>query len=63
MKVLHIDSSIRKERSVSQMLSQFLLDQVSKTLEVTIDRLDLTDNPPAHICTSDRRSHLSNCKS
>ncbi|MBV6647482.1 MAG: NAD(P)H-dependent oxidoreductase [Cyclobacteriaceae bacterium] len=49
MRVLHIDSSIRKERSVSRMLSQLLVDQVSNALEVTIDRLDLADNPPAHI--------------
>ena len=49
MKVLHINSSMRKERSVSRMLSQLLVDQVSKALEISVDRLDLADNPPAHI--------------
>lgn len=49
MRVLHIDSSIRKERSVSRMLSQLLIDQLSKAIDITIDRLDLTETPPAHI--------------
>ncbi len=49
MRVLHIDSSMRKERSVSRMLSQFLVDRVSGAHEITIDRLDLTENPPPHI--------------
>ena len=49
MRVLHIDSSMRKERSVSRMLTQLFIDELSGSAGVRIDRLDLAENPPRHI--------------
>lgn len=49
MKVLHIDSSIRGERSVSKELSAFFMDALqSRFGALPIDYLDLSVNTPSH---------------
>jgi FMN-dependent NADH-azoreductase len=49
MKVLHIDSSVRNERSVSKKLSGFFIDQLKNNINpVQVDYLDLTQFTPKH---------------
>jgi FMN-dependent NADH-azoreductase len=49
MKVLHIDSSVRNERSVSKKLSGFFIDQLKNNVNpIQVDYLDLTQFTPKH---------------
>jgi FMN-dependent NADH-azoreductase len=49
MKVLHIDSSVRNERSVSKKLSGFFIDQLKNNINpIQVDYLDLTQFTPKH---------------
>lgn len=49
MKILHIDSSIRNERSVSKALSRLFVDRlVEEFNEASTDYLDLSVDTPAH---------------
>jgi FMN-dependent NADH-azoreductase len=49
MKVLHIDCSIRNERSVSKDLSKFFVTRLQRKFEqVAIDYLDLSVTTPSH---------------
>ncbi|GAB5476088.1 MAG: FMN-dependent NADH-azoreductase [Maribacter sp.] len=49
MNVLHIDSSIRLENSLSRILSKKLVEQLQAKKPITIDRLDLAKDVPPHI--------------
>lgn len=49
MKILHIDTSIREDRSVSRELTKYALDLITKGTDITVDRLDLNAERPAHI--------------
>lgn len=52
MKVLHIDSSILGENSVSRQLSQAIVTQLhSKNNDIQIDYLDLATQPIPHLTT------------
>ena len=49
MKVLHIDSSVRNERSVSKALSALFIKQLrKKNDQLEVDYLDLAEHTPAH---------------
>ncbi|MEM8909838.1 MAG: NAD(P)H-dependent oxidoreductase, partial [Bacteroidota bacterium] len=49
MKVLHIDSSVRFERSISRQLSARMVQQLKAQFpNIVVDYLDLAKNPPAH---------------
>jgi FMN-dependent NADH-azoreductase len=49
MNVLHIDCSIRDDRSVSKLLSALFVSQLADKFNHTvIEYLDLSANPPAH---------------
>jgi len=49
MKVLHIDSSVRNERSVSKELSALFIKQLMENHDqVEVDYLDLAEHTPAH---------------
>ncbi|SDF76727.1 FMN-dependent NADH-azoreductase [Mucilaginibacter pineti] len=61
MKVLHIDSSVRSDRSVSKQLSKLFVDSLAqKNGEVTIDYLDLTQNTPKHVSALFIQGNYSN---
>lgn len=47
MSVLHIDSSMRKERPTSRMLTQLFIDELSGSQGGRIDGLDLTKMHPS----------------
>ncbi len=49
MNVLHIDSSIRLENSISRLLSRKLVEQLQTIKPISIDRLDLSKDVPPHI--------------
>ena len=49
MKILHIDTSIRKDRSVSRELTKHTVTLFRENPNVTVDYLDLNENTPAHI--------------
>jgi FMN-dependent NADH-azoreductase len=49
MKLLHIDSSPKGERSNSRLLTRFFVDQMRAGVsELVVDALDLSKNPPPH---------------
>ncbi len=49
MKVLHIDSSVRDERSVSKKLSGFFIEQLKNNVSpLQVDYLDLAEFTPKH---------------
>lgn len=61
MKVLHIDSSVRNDWSVSKQLSKLFVDNLAqKNSELTIDYLDLTDNTPKHVSALFIQGNYSN---
>ena len=49
MKVLHIDTSLRENKSVSRELTQFFLDQLAAKTKISVDRLDLAKSVPGHM--------------
>ncbi|MBP2831096.1 NAD(P)H-dependent oxidoreductase [Aquimarina sp. U1-2] len=49
MKILHIDSSIRGDRSVSRQLTKYTCDLIKESSNVEIDYLDLSVDTPNHI--------------
>jgi FMN-dependent NADH-azoreductase len=49
MKLLHIDSSPKGERSNSRLLTRFFVDQLrTSASDLIVDALDLSTNPPPH---------------
>ena len=49
MKILHIDTSLRQDRSVSRELTRYTVDLISKGANMEIDRLDLNMDTPNSI--------------
>jgi FMN-dependent NADH-azoreductase len=49
MKLLHIDSSPKGDRSNSRLLTRFFVDQLRARVEnLVVDAMDLSNNPPPH---------------
>jgi len=50
MRLMHVDSSPKGERSISRSLSQFFSDQLRERIEgISIDYLDLSRDVPQHV--------------
>ena len=50
MKLMHVDASARRERSNSRALSRYFLECLrAEHVNLEVDYLDLSANPPAHV--------------